>query len=47
MSIDASDRGGEFRFDSIYDFSSPTIEPDDVSDHFPVWVRFYTGRDIE
>lgn len=38
---------GVLRFDTIYDFSSPTIEPDDVSDHFPVWARFYTGRDTE
>jgi hypothetical protein len=26
---------------------SQTIEPDDVSDHFPVWIRFYTERDEE
>lgn len=38
---------GVLRFDTIYDFSSPTLEPDDVSDHFPVWARFYTERDTE
>jgi hypothetical protein len=38
---------GVLRFDTEYDFSSPTLDPDDVSDHFPVWARFYTGRDSE
>lgn len=27
---------GVLRFDTVYDFSSPTLEPGDVSDHFPV-----------
>jgi deoxyribonuclease-1-like protein len=35
---------GVLCFDTIFDFSSPTLDPDDVSDHFPVWARFYTGR---
>jgi len=38
---------GVLRFDTVYDFNSPTLEPADVSDHFPVWARFYTGRDTE
>ena len=38
---------GVLRFDTVYDFSSPTLEPDDVSDHFPVWAQFYTGMDTE
>ena len=38
---------GVLRFDIIYDFSSPTLEPNDVSDHFPVWAQFYTERDTE
>jgi deoxyribonuclease-1-like protein len=38
---------GILRFDTIYDFSSPTLDPDDVSDHFPVWARFNTESDTE
>jgi len=38
---------GVLRFDTLYDFSSPTLEPNDVSDHYPVWARFYTGMDTE
>ena len=33
--------------DTVYDFSSHTLEPDDVSDHFPVWAWFYTNMDTE
>jgi endonuclease/exonuclease/phosphatase family metal-dependent hydrolase len=36
-----------YLFDQIYDFSSPTLEPDDVSDHYPIWAEFYTNRDTE
>jgi deoxyribonuclease-1-like protein len=38
---------GVLRFDTICDFSFPTLKPGDVSDHFPVWARFFTGRDTE
>lgn len=38
---------GVLRFDTVYDFSSPTLEPADVSDHFPMWARFHTGMDSE
>jgi hypothetical protein len=36
---------GVYRFDSVYDFSSPTLEPDDVSDHYPVHVGLCVEND--
>ena len=38
---------GVLRFDTAYDFSSPSLEPDDVSDHFPVWAGFYSKKDSD
>ncbi len=38
---------GVYRFDTLYDFSSPTLEPNDVSDHFPVWAEFYSNKDTD
>ena len=34
-----------YRFDHIYDFSSPTLEPANVSDHYPIVVEFFTNKD--
>jgi len=36
-----------YRFYQAYDFSSPTLEPDDVSDHYPIWAEFYTDKDLD
>ena len=36
-----------YRFDLIYDFSSPTLDPDDVSDYYPVWAEFYVSGDSD
>ena len=38
---------GVYRFDQIYDFSSPTLDPSDVSDHYPVWGEFYSDKDTD
>jgi len=31
---------GVLRFDEVYDFSKLTIQPKEVSDHYPVWTEF-------
>jgi len=36
-----------YRFDQVYDFSLSTLEPDDVSDHYPIWIEFYTDKDLD
>ena len=36
-----------YRFDQLYDFSSQTLDPSDVSDHYPVWVEFFTNKDTD
>ena len=36
-----------YRFDQVYDYNSPTLEPDDVSDHYPIWAEFYTDKDLD
>ncbi|GHU90093.1 deoxyribonuclease [Spirochaetia bacterium] len=36
---------GVLRFDEVYDFSQYTIEPKEVSDHYPVWAEFFVGMD--
>jgi hypothetical protein len=38
---------GVFRFDEIYDFSELSIQPRQVSDHYPVWAEFYTTADTD
>ena len=47
MDEDYADTWGVFRFDQEYDFSSPTMDPDDVSDHYPVWAEFYIDMDTD
>ncbi|GHV88393.1 hypothetical protein AGMMS50267_07530 [Spirochaetia bacterium] len=38
---------GVIRFDEQYDFSRYSISPQKVSDHYPVWAEFFTGRDTD
>jgi endonuclease/exonuclease/phosphatase family metal-dependent hydrolase len=38
---------GVIRFDELYDFTQYNIAPSAVSDHYPVWAEFYTGRDTD
>jgi endonuclease/exonuclease/phosphatase family metal-dependent hydrolase len=38
---------GVTRFDEIYDFEQLGVAPNAVSDHYPVWAEFYTGRDTD
>jgi hypothetical protein len=36
---------GVFRFDQLYDFHALHIKPKAVSDHYPIWAKFYTNKD--
>ena len=38
---------GVLRFDEVFDFGTLSTDPDDVSDHYPVWAEFYVGRDTD
>jgi endonuclease/exonuclease/phosphatase family metal-dependent hydrolase len=38
---------GVLRFDELYDFSELSIQPRQVSDHYPVWAEFYTDADTD
>ncbi|MDR1248862.1 MAG: endonuclease [Treponema sp.] len=38
---------GVLRFDDEYDFSALSIQPRQVSDHYPVWAEFYTEADTD
>lgn len=38
---------GVFRFDEVYDFSAYTIQPKQVSDHYPVWADFWPDQDTD
>jgi endonuclease/exonuclease/phosphatase family metal-dependent hydrolase len=38
---------GVIRFDELYDFDRMNIRPKEISDHYPIWAEFYTGRDTD
>jgi endonuclease/exonuclease/phosphatase family metal-dependent hydrolase len=38
---------GVIRFDELYDFDQMGIKPNAVSDHYPIWAEFHTGRDTD
>jgi endonuclease/exonuclease/phosphatase family metal-dependent hydrolase len=38
---------GVIRFDELYDFSELTIQPRQVSDHYPVWAEFHIDADTD
>jgi endonuclease/exonuclease/phosphatase family metal-dependent hydrolase len=38
---------GVIRFDELYDFTELTIQPRQVSDHYPVWAEFYVDADTD
>jgi endonuclease/exonuclease/phosphatase family metal-dependent hydrolase len=38
---------GVIRFDELYDFTELSIQPDQVSDHYPVWAEFYIDADTD
>jgi hypothetical protein len=44
---DFTGNSGVIRFDELYDFDEAGIAPNSVSDHYPVWAEFYTGRDTD
>jgi endonuclease/exonuclease/phosphatase family metal-dependent hydrolase len=44
---DFTGNSGVIRFDELYDFDGAGIAPNAVSDHYPVWAEFYTGRDTD
>jgi len=35
---------GVIRFDEVYDFGGYGIPPRKVSDHYPIWAEFWTGK---
>jgi len=47
LTSDFTGSAGVYRFDTLYDFSSPTLEPNDVSDHYPVYAEFFIGYDTD
>jgi endonuclease/exonuclease/phosphatase family metal-dependent hydrolase len=42
---DYTGNSGVIRFDERYDFSSLSIEPRNVSDHYPIWAEFRVNAD--
>ncbi|GHV79703.1 deoxyribonuclease [Spirochaetia bacterium] len=38
---------GVIRFDELYDFTELTIQPQQVSDHYPVWAEFFVDADTD
>jgi endonuclease/exonuclease/phosphatase family metal-dependent hydrolase len=38
---------GVMRFEEHYDLDALTIQPRELSDHYPVWAEFFTGRDTD
>jgi deoxyribonuclease-1/deoxyribonuclease-1-like protein len=38
---------GVLRFDEVYDFSAYSIQPKEVSDHYPVWAEFRLDKDTD
>jgi hypothetical protein len=38
---------GVIRFDELYDFTDLTIQPRQVSDHYPVWAEFHSDADTD
>ena len=38
---------GVYRFDEEHSFRSLTITPDEISDHYPVWIRIRPGQDTD
>lgn len=47
LNEDYAGQFGVLRFDEVFDFSAPTIEPSDVSDHYPIWTLFFTNKDTD
>lgn len=44
---DYTGNSGVIRFDERYDFSSLSIEPRNVSDHYPIWAEFWVNADTD
>jgi endonuclease/exonuclease/phosphatase family metal-dependent hydrolase len=44
---DYTGNSGVIRFDECYDFSSLSIEPHNVSDHYPIWAEFRVNADTD
>jgi endonuclease/exonuclease/phosphatase family metal-dependent hydrolase len=44
---DYTGNSGVIRFDERYDFSSLSIEPRNVSDHYPIWAEFRVNADTD
>lgn len=44
---DITGETGVYYFEDYYDFSHLTIEPKNVSDHYPVWIEIYNDKDTD
>jgi hypothetical protein len=44
---DFAESYGVIRFDEIYDFEKLSIEPKEISDHYPIWAEFFIDRDTD
>jgi hypothetical protein len=44
---DWTGNSGVYRFDEAFDFGTMTIQPHQVSDHYPVWAEFRVDRDTD
>ncbi|MDR1315559.1 MAG: endonuclease [Spirochaetales bacterium] len=44
---DYTGKFGVLRFDEVYDFSAYSVQPKEVSDHYPVWAEFRLDKDTD
>jgi len=47
MAEDYEGQSGTLRFDQVFDLKAMGLKPLDVSDHYLVWVEFYTDKDTD
>jgi len=44
---DFTGKYGVYVFENFYDFSTLNIKPNQISDHYPVWAKFYINKDTD
>ncbi|MDR1180117.1 MAG: endonuclease [Spirochaetales bacterium] len=44
---DYTGKFGVLRFDEVYDFNAYSVQPKEVSDHYPVWAEFRLDKDTD
>lgn len=47
MAEDYEGESGTFRFDQEFDLRSLGLSSTDISDHYPVWAKFYSSKDTD